>query len=115
MGELATAAGQEIVIEIGGMPVLVRTESAEFHDMLEGRYAGFVNPAANPVFEFDVELVPPVKSPTKMMCWCAASQDAGSSSVATSAPSGTRHRAAVILCNRPTRIPSTPLCGSFTV
>jgi hypothetical protein len=61
MGELATAAGQEIVIEIGGMPVLVRTESAEFHDMLEGRYAGFVNPAANPVFEFDVEIVPPGK------------------------------------------------------
>ena len=44
MGELATAVGQEIVIEIGGMPVLVRTESAEFLHMLEGRYAGFVEP-----------------------------------------------------------------------
>lgn len=59
MGELATAVGQEIVIQIGGMPVMVRTQSAEFLCMLEGRYAGFVNPAANPVFEFDVEIVPP--------------------------------------------------------
>ncbi len=60
MGELATAA-QEVVIEIGGMPVAVRTQSPEFLAMLEGRYAGFVNPAANPAFEFDVELVPPGK------------------------------------------------------
>ncbi len=61
MGELATAAGQEVVIEIGGMPVAVRTQSPEFLSMLEGRYAGFVNPAASPAFEFDVELVPPGK------------------------------------------------------
>lgn len=61
MGELATAAGQEIVIEIGGMPVLVRTESRDFLRMLEDRYAGFVNPAANPACEFDVEIVPPGK------------------------------------------------------
>jgi hypothetical protein len=59
MGELATAAGQEVIIEIGRMPVQVRSESPEFLRMLEGRYSGFLSPGARPVFEFDVELVTP--------------------------------------------------------
>ena len=46
-------------IEIGGMPILVRTESREFSRLLSERYGGFVNPTARPVFEFDVEIVPP--------------------------------------------------------
>ena len=41
------------------MPVRVRTDSAEFHQILENRYGGFVNAAAKPIFEFDVEIVPP--------------------------------------------------------
>ena len=59
---------QEIVIEIGGMAVSVRTDSAEFRKMLEERYAGFVTPAwraARPgaaglqnTFTLDVELLP---------------------------------------------------------
>jgi hypothetical protein len=53
------AIAQEVVIEIGAMPVLVRTSSAEFLQILENRYGGFVNPAAQPVFEFDVEIAPP--------------------------------------------------------
>jgi hypothetical protein len=59
MGELATAAGQEVIIEIGGMPVQVRSESPEFLHMLEERYSGFLSPEAHPVFEFDIELVEP--------------------------------------------------------
>jgi hypothetical protein len=38
---------------------VVRTSSAEFLEILENRYGGFVNAAARPVFEFDVEVVPP--------------------------------------------------------
>jgi hypothetical protein len=58
MGALATAAGQEVVIEIGGMPTRVCSESPEFVRTLEDRYSGFVSPEARPVIQFDVELVP---------------------------------------------------------
>ena len=60
MSEVA-AAVHTLVIEIGGMPILVRTDSHEFLRMLEGRYCGFTRPDAKPVFEFDVELVAPGK------------------------------------------------------
>src|ERR1019366_9110541 len=52
-------AAHEIVVEIGTMPILVRTESAEFAEIVQNRYTGYVNPRAKPVFEFDVEIVPP--------------------------------------------------------
>jgi hypothetical protein len=55
----ATAADQQLVIEIGGMPVLLRSESAEFLHMLEKRYSGFLNAEADPDFEIDIDLVPP--------------------------------------------------------
>jgi len=48
----------ETIIEIGGMPILVRTDNAEFFEILERRYGGFVNAAAKPLFAFDVEIVP---------------------------------------------------------
>jgi len=58
MGQLIALA-HESVIDIGGIPILVRTESAEFARMLEDRYGSFVNPACpRPVFELEVELVP---------------------------------------------------------
>ena len=70
---LATAVQtHEITIEIGGMAVCVRTESAEFRRMLEERYVGFVadgrgrdapdtaaeTAAVQPGFVLDVELLP---------------------------------------------------------
>ena len=59
MVEVATTADQQIVIEIGGMPVLVRSDSPEFLRMLEGRYSGFIKAEARADFEIDVDLVPP--------------------------------------------------------
>lgn len=50
-----------IIIEIGKMPILVRSKNADFLKMLQGRYSGFVNQGANAPIEFDVELVPPGK------------------------------------------------------
>jgi hypothetical protein len=59
MGQL-TVMAHERVIDVGGMPILVRSESLEFARLLEDRYGNFVNPAGpRPVFELDVELVPP--------------------------------------------------------
>ncbi len=61
MGALAATAGQEIIIEIGGMPVQIRSESPEFLSMLERRYSGFISPEASPAFDVDVDLVLPGK------------------------------------------------------
>ena len=59
-----TAQQADVVIEIGGMPILVRTDSTEFLEILWKRYGGFVNPAAEPVFEFEVEIAPPGMLPS---------------------------------------------------
>ena len=62
MGQLADCAvAHEVVVEIGAMPVLLRTGSSEFLQILASRYGGFTNPDARPVFEFDVDIVPPGK------------------------------------------------------
>src|SRR5215469_11710038 len=58
MGALATTAGHEVVIEIGGMPIQVRCDSPKFVRTLENRYSGFLNPGARPVIQFDIELAP---------------------------------------------------------
>jgi hypothetical protein len=47
------------VIAIGGVPVRVNTTDADFLDLLENRYAGFVSAEAQTEFEFDVEIGPP--------------------------------------------------------
>jgi len=59
MTGLAASVAQEVVIDIGRMPIQVRSESPEFLRMLEQRYSGFLSTKACPVFEFDVELVAP--------------------------------------------------------
>jgi hypothetical protein len=48
-----------VVIAIGDVPVRVNTADAQFFEMLQDRYAGFltVNPHAE--FDFDVDLTPP--------------------------------------------------------
>jgi hypothetical protein len=53
--------GYQITVEIGGMPILLHTQDESFRTMLARRYAGFVNPAAPPRFEFDIELTRPSK------------------------------------------------------
>jgi hypothetical protein len=46
----------QITVEIGGMPILLHTQDDSFRQMLARRYAGFVDSAARPRFEFDIEL-----------------------------------------------------------
>ena len=49
---------ESVVIDIGGMPVLLRTTERAFAELLEERYSGFVNPFASPTFDIEVTLVP---------------------------------------------------------
>jgi hypothetical protein len=49
----------QITVEIGGMPILLHTEDDSFRQLLARRYAGFVESAAPPRFEFDIELTTP--------------------------------------------------------
>jgi hypothetical protein len=50
----------DVTINIGEMPILVRTDSLEFARLLEDRYGGFVTAAPlRAVFELEIELAPP--------------------------------------------------------
>ena len=50
----------DVTINIGAMPILVRTDSPEFAQMLEDRYGKFVTAdAAAAVMELEIELIPP--------------------------------------------------------
>ena len=60
MPELTTEVERlSLVIEIGGMPVRVRTTNPQFLGMLQDRYAGFVSSSQHPGIEFDVDLTAP--------------------------------------------------------
>lgn len=48
-----------LTIEIGGIPIRVNTTDADFLDMLQNRYAGFVGSSEDPAVEFDVDLFTP--------------------------------------------------------
>jgi hypothetical protein len=51
----------EIAIEIGGLPILLRTHDPFFRDLLSARYTGFISASGQPRFAFDIDLVPPSK------------------------------------------------------
>jgi hypothetical protein len=56
---LATAAKASVSIEIGGMPIALRTDDRSFQRLIEDRYAGFVGASPNSRFEFDIDLYEP--------------------------------------------------------
>ena len=45
-----------IAIDIGGMPIFLRTDDLAFQQLLRDRYEGFVSPTAKTAFEFDIDL-----------------------------------------------------------
>ena len=55
------AAGPQrgVTVEIGGIPISLETDDADFRALLEQRYAGFVNPAAAPGYQFEIRLESP--------------------------------------------------------
>ncbi len=56
---VAEVKTHEVTIEIGAMPILVRTDNLEFLRIPANRYGGFVNPVAEPIYTFDVDVAPP--------------------------------------------------------
>jgi len=64
---LTLTATHELAIDIGGMPILVRTDSAEFASLLEDRYGSFIEtlaPSPQPLAPareacLDIDLIPP--------------------------------------------------------
>lgn len=51
--------GGGVTVEIGGIPIFLRSSNAEFCAMIEQRYAGFANPLASAEYEFEIDLNPP--------------------------------------------------------
>ncbi|MGH9543977.1 MAG: hypothetical protein ACRD23_02055 [Terriglobales bacterium] len=49
----------QITVDIGGMPILLNTRDESFRQLLARRYTGFIDSAAPPRFEFDIELTKP--------------------------------------------------------
>lgn len=57
---MTLTATHELAIDIGGMPILVRTDSAEFAALLEDRYGSFIHaPSSGRIFTLDIDLIPP--------------------------------------------------------
>ena len=48
-----------VVIAIGGVPVRVNTIDADFLEMVQNRYSGFISPAAPAEFDLDIDLGAP--------------------------------------------------------
>ncbi len=53
------AASEPVAIEIGGMAIALHTQDLAFRQLLEDRYAGFIEAGARPEFEFDIDLLDP--------------------------------------------------------
>ena len=47
---------EELVVQIGGIPIQLKTNNASFRRLIEERYSGFLRPAARPVCRFKIQL-----------------------------------------------------------
>lgn len=52
-------SASDVAVEIGGMPIVLRTGDPEFRSLLEKRYAGFVRRSDAASFALDVDIVRP--------------------------------------------------------
>ena len=49
---------EEPIVQIGGIPIQLKTNNAIFRRLIEERYAGFLSPAARPACRFKIQLTP---------------------------------------------------------
>ena len=50
---------EEIAVEIGGTPVLLRTNDPAFHELVHQRYGGFLGKGTSPTVTFDIQVARP--------------------------------------------------------
>ena len=58
-GVMVAELRSDVVVEIGGLPIRLRSDDPAFIRMIQDRYAGYVSSSDDASFEFDVELAPP--------------------------------------------------------
>jgi hypothetical protein len=56
---VAESSSLGVIVEIGGIPILLNSPTLEFGNLIERRYAGFLNSAAEPKFELEFQLTLP--------------------------------------------------------
>jgi hypothetical protein len=56
---MTTPQRSDVVVEIGGVPIRLRSENPEFIRLVERRYAGYVSVSENASFDFEIELTQP--------------------------------------------------------
>jgi hypothetical protein len=56
---MVMSPASDVVVDVGDMPVRLVTSDAHLIDLLQRRYAGFLNPTAAAAYEFDVSIVAP--------------------------------------------------------
>ena len=56
---MTTPQRSEVVVEIGGVPIRLRSENPEFIRLVERRYAGYVSSSEDASFDFEIELTQP--------------------------------------------------------
>jgi hypothetical protein len=67
---LAMPTQETVSIEIGGIPICLRTSNSSFHRMVENRYGAFVKSSEGAEFEFDIDICDPcehVSASTELM------------------------------------------------
>lgn len=58
-GVRAAKERSDVVVEIGGLPIRLRSHNPAFIRQIQERYAGYTDTANRPHFDFDIELAPP--------------------------------------------------------
>jgi hypothetical protein len=58
-GVKAAKQRSDVVVEIGGLPIRLRSVDSAFIGQIQERYAGYTSSSNDPHFDFDIELAPP--------------------------------------------------------
>jgi hypothetical protein len=58
-GVKAAKQRSDVVVEIGGLPIRVRSSDPDFISLIQQRYSGYTSSASDAHFDFDIELAPP--------------------------------------------------------
>ena len=63
-GVKAAKQRSDVVVEIGGLPVRLRSYDSDFIRLVQERYTGYTSSSKDAQFDFDIELAPPATEST---------------------------------------------------